>query len=470
MQVNYTYDADGRRSSMATGSSSYNYAYDIAGLPASTTYPNGVVERRSWDAAARLESVKAMKGAATLSSASLTLDNVGNPTAIAADTGAESYTYDALHRITKACYGTCTASSITYTYDAVGNRTSEVRAPGGTTTSTYDLNDQLTSTSGPGGTVTSTYDLAGRQKSRGTTQYGYDAAGRLTSVATPSGTTDYTYGGDGNRASKATASNTIAYAWDTNGPVPMLVEERDDSDVLQRRWLVGNQVEGVVTEDGALHHLLHGTLGSVTAVTNGAGTKEWAYAYEPFGAPRVSNQLITPAPSIPIRFAGEFLDDTGLYNLRARAMDPASGRFTAPDPLDPRPTDPYTSTYVYANNRPGVLVDPLGESWWDQFKSDLTGGGSRPSASQWRQINSDLRQAGAHGEVQALRTCFGVIASTAANMAAETHSGYVSGPVSAPLDLLGGGWGAYGSHQDLTGAGNSCTSAYAGSGRGRSSK
>jgi RHS repeat-associated protein len=62
------------------------------------------------------------------------------------------------------------------------------------------------------------------------------------------------------------------------------------------------------------------------------------------------------APVNPLKFAGEYLDPTGLYHLRARQYDPNTGRFLTADPLTQPLTDPYISSYVYANNRPTVLI------------------------------------------------------------------------------------------------------------------
>lgn len=51
---------------------------------------------------------------------------------------------------------------------------------------------------------------------------------------------------------------------------------------------------------------------------------------------------------------------TGNYHLRARDYDAGTGRFTAPDPLVPDPSAPAVSPYAYADNRPTVMVDPMG--------------------------------------------------------------------------------------------------------------
>jgi RHS repeat-associated protein len=61
-----------------------------------------------------------------------------------------------------------------------------------------------------------------------------------------------------------------------------------------------------------------------------------------------------------MQFAGQLADSTGMYNLRARTYDPATGRFTAPDSFAVDAQEPLKSLYVYANDRPTELVDPSG--------------------------------------------------------------------------------------------------------------
>ena len=52
-------------------------------------------------------------------------------------------------------------------------------------------------------------------------------------------------------------------------------------------------------------------------VTAENGAPRWTYAYEPFGAMR--GETAHPgAQSNSMKFAGEYLDPTGLYHLRAR--------------------------------------------------------------------------------------------------------------------------------------------------------
>jgi len=64
------------------------------------------------------------------------------------------------------------------------------------------------------------------------------------------------------------------------------------------------------------------------------------------------------------RCSGEQYDpDLGLYYLRARYYNPATGRFLSRDPLDGDPTDPQSlHKYLYAGGDPVNRIDPSGRA------------------------------------------------------------------------------------------------------------
>ena len=63
----------------------------------------------------------------------------------------------------------------------------------------------------------------------------------------------------------------------------------------------------------------------------------------------------------PYGFQGEEKDDTGLYYLRARYMDPATGTFTSMDTYGGSLTDPMSlHKYLFANSNPVAYCDPSG--------------------------------------------------------------------------------------------------------------
>jgi RHS repeat-associated protein len=63
------------------------------------------------------------------------------------------------------------------------------------------------------------------------------------------------------------------------------------------------------------------------------------------------------------RCSGEQYDpDLGLYYLRARYYNPATGRFLSRDPLDGKAIDPKTlHKYLYAGGDPINKIDPTGK-------------------------------------------------------------------------------------------------------------
>ena len=383
----YTYWDDGELQTVTSNGLTTSYAYDKAGRLTATSLPsaNGYVETRAYDRAGRLATVTNARSGSTLSSASYLYDEVGNPTQVTTQDGITTYGYDlTFDRLTDVCFAAgCPNPSdpqIHYGYDPVGNRTSEVR-PEGTTTYTYDANlsDELVSTSGPGGTVAYEYDADGNQTRAGTRTFSYDLAGRPVTTSEGSSTIAYSYDGDGTRLQASAGplpADTTNYLWDPNAGLPQLALERDGSGATLRSYLLGN--DSVSMDGGGQTSYFHyDGIGSVANVTSATGDTQWSYSYEPFGAARSAIQSDPQAPVNPLRFAGELYDSpTSLYQLRARQYDPADGRFLATDPLAPPATDPYVSSYVYANDRPTVLIDPsgMGSIWalWDWAKSEFT--------------------------------------------------------------------------------------------------
>jgi RHS repeat-associated protein len=364
-QITYGYDEDDRLATVANGGNTTSYTYDAASNLWQTTLPsgNGYVETRTYDRAGRLTEVKNAKGASVLSDYVSTLDAVGNPTTIQDGSNTTNYAYDNNDRITAACYQAACASAtdfIKWSYDKVGNRLTEQR-PAGNTNYTYNGLDQLTQA----GATAYTYDQNGNEKSAGTRTFTYDLANRLKTTISGSTTTTYTYDGDGARLQASTgtqASKKTNFLWDTNRDLPQLALERDGNNALLRRHIYGER--RISMRSGTNDYYYHyDVLGSVRNITSATGVKQWTDVYEPFGAIRTETQDATGAPTNFVKFAGEYLDPTGLYYLRARQYDPVTGRFTRTDPGLGKSRDPAQSTYAYGDNQPTVMVDPSGATY-----------------------------------------------------------------------------------------------------------
>jgi RHS repeat-associated protein len=160
--------------------------------------------------------------------------------------------------------------------------------------------------------------------------------------------------------SSATGGTTTSYSYDVNNPLPLLASE-SNAGGEQRRYVWGAGLLLSMRTGGADYYIAHDSQGSVMAVTSPSGATESLFTYNPFGAPRTTTNVDPNAPSIPLRFEAQHLDPTGIYQLRARSMNPATGTFLSPDPLAPPDTSPAISPYLYATDQPTVLSDPSGE-------------------------------------------------------------------------------------------------------------
>jgi RHS repeat-associated protein len=98
--------------------------------------------------------------------------------------------------------------------------------------------------------------------------------------------------------------------------------------------------------------------GTVRYLTNSTGGQTDTYDYDAFG------NLVRKTGTTPNNYLyrGEQYDsDLGLYYLRARYYNPATGRFLSRDPLDGNMTDPKTlHKYLYAGGDPVNAMDPTG--------------------------------------------------------------------------------------------------------------
>jgi RHS repeat-associated protein len=158
----------------------------------------------------------------------------------------------------------------------------------------------------------------------------------------------------------APGASVTRFLWDVNQGLPQLALERDVNNNPIRRYTYGaRRISQTAGSDTS--YFLYDGLGSVANLTSAFGATQWTYAYEPFGTTRTETS--NNGPANVMKFTGEHLDPTGLYHLRARQYDAASGRFLRPDPADAGVRSPLIGSFVYAANRPTVLIDPSGETF-----------------------------------------------------------------------------------------------------------
>jgi RHS repeat-associated protein len=388
----YTWGADAQLSdtSLVSGTSTrkVTYGYDADGRLTSTSRDGGLVSARSYDADGQLTQLTHTQGATQLVKQTVAWSPTGNPTTVTTQRGTATatsavYSYDAAGQITGICRptsGTTCATgspSTTYAYDGDGNRTSVVTANTGadkTVTSAFNADDQATTDSVAGAVTTSyTYDpngnLATQVGASGTRRFSYGVDANLRSLTLEDGrAVSYAYDEQGDRISRAINGTADAtWTWDTLDSLPERISEKSGTGDTTHTWW-SDPASGLgssLLDDGtgtgpttSSAWLLGDYSGSVSDVVTG-GALNAAYDYQPFGDLAASSGAGRTAN--PLRFQGQYQDSvTGLYDLRARDYDAASGRFSGPDPAAPEAGTAFIQTYHYGYNRPTVLGDPSG--------------------------------------------------------------------------------------------------------------
>ncbi|HLA82761.1 MAG TPA: RHS repeat-associated core domain-containing protein, partial [Thermoleophilia bacterium] len=309
------------------------YQYDKVGNVTGATDPNGQASTYSYDAANRVITATDALSHGT----QYGYDEVGNRTVITDANGvATTLAYDYLRRPVAAIDGL--SNTTRYEYDAVGNRT--VITDANLHVTRYDYDDLYR--------LSSVTDAAGN-----TTGYQYDQLGSLKVITDANlQVTRYDYDGDGLRVGKTVAGETTNYLWDKALALPVIITD-SNSLYLYGLGLIAQQ-SGL---DVAYYH--PDGLDSVRNLTNGSGQGIASYSYDPFGG------LRSASGSWPndFRFTGQQFDQaTGLYYLRARYYDPATGRFISRDAFPGYAINPASlHPYSYAENNPTNWVDPSGE-------------------------------------------------------------------------------------------------------------
>ncbi len=364
VSVDYGYDSLNRLESvqdnnlLGLNGGVTSYSYDTVGNLQGYRYPNGVTTNYDYNSLNRLTSMNASAGASALAGYSYTLGASGNRTAVTELGGRTvNYTYDDLYRLTSESIANdphAINGSISYNYDPVGNRLSRtssvVSVP--SQSSSFDSNDRLAS---------DTYDSNGNTTLSNSNSYAYDFENHLTSLN--GGNVTYVYDGDGNRVAKTVGGVTTNYLVDTNNPTgyAQVVDELQ-SGVVVKSFTYGHDLISQrctpFTGNCGLSFYGYDGHGCVRFLTNATAAVTDTYDYDAFG------NLIsrTGATSNDYLYSGEQFDaNLGFYYLRARYINPESGRFWTVDGFDGHITESKSlHKYTYADSNPTNRVDPSG--------------------------------------------------------------------------------------------------------------
>ena len=259
--------------------------------------------------------------------------------------------YDSIYELTQVTQSSTTTES--YSFDPVGNRTASL----GVSSYTNNSSNELTSTSN----ASYTYDNNGNTLTKvvgsSTTQYFWDYENRMSSVTLPGsgGTVSFKYDPFGRRIYKSSSSATSIYAYDGD----QLTEETNSSGAVVARYSQALNIDeplAMLRSSTTSYYDADG-LGSVTSLSNSAGSLSQTYGYDSFGKQTSSSGSLTN----PFQYTARELDqETNLYYYRARYYDQNSGRFLAEDPIQ---FDGGINFYRYVGNDPAARSDPFGLSF-----------------------------------------------------------------------------------------------------------
>jgi RHS repeat-associated protein len=224
--------------------------------------------------------------------------------------------------------------------------------------------DGFTYSLGPAGNRVAVAEHGGR-----VVTYGHDPLYRLTGetisgdpVAGNNGTIAYTYDAVGNRLTRTSTVGAVPSTTDGYDANDRLASDDHDNDgnTIAANGTAYTYGRDLVSQQSAAGTTFYGHdgHGSVRLLTDGAGVPVERYRYDAFGT------LLQPAGIVDnvYRYAGEQLDpDLNLVYLRARYMDPATGRFRTMDPHPGALPQPLSlHKYLYAHASPVDNLDPSG--------------------------------------------------------------------------------------------------------------
>jgi RHS repeat-associated protein len=326
-------------------------ALDNVGLPASC--PTGSLDLQyGYDNTSRLARRNQTVNGNPTYQVQLTRDPVGRISrkveTVAGTTATYDYTYDVDGQLIEVRKDGALVEQ--YSYDNNANRTSSLSA-----TASYDEQDRLLEQ----GYVNYQIDVDGFLVQRGSDTFQYSARGELLQATAGGQTVTYQYDGTSRRVAKTTSVGTTQYLYGNLSNPFQVTASRAPDNVLTTYYYDDYGALYAFERGGMRFYVGSDHLGTPKVVTDNTGTIVRQIEYDSWGV-RISDT--NPSFDLPVGFAGGIPDDaTGLVRFGLRDYEPASGRWTAKDPIFFKGG---LNLFQYCGNDPVNFKDPSGQGWW----------------------------------------------------------------------------------------------------------
>jgi RHS repeat-associated protein len=258
------------------------------------------------------------------------------------------YAYDADGQLLEARRDGSVAER--YTYDANGNRTSSQAGDAPAEEASYDAQDRITAASGDRYEI----DADGFLARRAADTFRYGTQGELLEATVAGVTVRYDYDGLGRRVARTDADGTTQYLYGNPDDEFQVSAVRDPRGKLVRLTYDPSGRLYALERDGARFYVATDQVGTPRLIADASGRAVDVLEADAFGLP-ASGGLF----GLPIGFAGGIADPTtGLVRFGNRDYDPATGRWTARDPV--RFAGGQANLYAYVGGDPVGRRDPTG--------------------------------------------------------------------------------------------------------------
>ena len=357
-KTTYTYDNDNRATEISFGGNDkVHYTYDNLGRVSNRVVENGTDEGKLTSAYEYVEGGYGDGSTTPLVSSiqqngisfSYTYDNRGNIVSETRNGQTTSYAYDALGQLIRVNDPHLNQTWV-YNYDRGGNILSRVRyayntgmlgAALETIPYTYgDANwkDKLTAYDGKN----ITYDAIGNPLNDDTWSYEWQTGRQLKRMSAEGKALTFQYDHNGLRMQKVVEASwypeTTNYYLHGKLLTHMTVDYRDTSEAAHQDILHffydAQSRPAKVSYNGTIYTYVHNLQGDVVGLLDNSGTLVVEYKYDAWG------KVISTTGSLdatlgkrnPFRYRGYVYDEeAGLYYLRSRYYNPATGRFVNAD-------------------------------------------------------------------------------------------------------------------------------------------